>query len=734
MIRTLVTKARALLLDSRLPDELWVEAVHTANYLHSRSPSRSISGRTPYELLYGTPSDLSHLKRFGCIAYKLLPREQRSGKFRARARPCAFVGYVHNTQKIWRIWDPVIGKTVQASDIRFDESEFLNVLKGDEPESTVLRALIPDSMPEESEAFEYTDTEYPGHIDYQRGGVLEGPSQTQNTQQVINPSSIERTEEEAARVLPESPALQVPPSSNMKNHRTKAPLWRSTRKRKRPAQAAAAIAVQVGGTVTESQEARLEEDPSSYREASTHIHALEWERAIQAEFKSLEDNDTWEYEQCDSAAGRKPIGCKWVFRTKINFDGSKRYKARLVIKGYEQVPGIDFGDTFAPVAKLASFRMLMALSALYGWHVHHMDVVTAFLNPVIDEDVSMELPEGIDWLKPTLRKPHTTQCRLKKALYGLKQAPRLWFQHIDSFLRANGFCQSANEPTLYILQRSDTCTSSVLKPFSGSLFLLLYVDDLLIASPNCSLIQRVKELLSTAYRMTDQGLARQFLNIKIERSTTTRKEASISSQSDSGSIYHVRLSQERFIDELLRRFGMVLCNGTKTSLETGHDLRVQVQIFPPESHSGPSSQPNDRGTLILKEYQSFKLVGSLIYLMLSTCPDLAFTISTLSKFASAPLPIHLAAAKRVLRYLKATKTLALSFSSEQRNAELVGFSDSDWGDDRDDRKSTSGYVFTMGGTAISWKSKKQGVVALSSTEAEYTSAKILSCVLCVLCI
>jgi len=171
----------------------------------------------------------------------------------------------------------------------------------------------------------------------------------------------------------------------------------------------------------------LEEDPSSYREASTYIHALEWECAIQAEFKSLEENHTWEYEQVDSTAGRKPIGCQWVFTTKVNYDGSKRYKARLVIKGYEQVPGIDFGDTFAPVPKLVSFRMLMALSALYGWHVHHIDVVTAFLNPASDEPVSMVLPEGIEWLKPTLRKPSTIQCRLKKALYGLKQAPRLWF-------------------------------------------------------------------------------------------------------------------------------------------------------------------------------------------------------------------------------------------------------------------------------------------------------------------
>ena len=161
---------------------------------------------------------------------------------------------------------------------------------------------------------------------------------------------------------------------------------------------------------------------------------------------------------------------------------------------------------------------------------------------------------------------------------------------------------------------------------------------------------------------------------------------------------------------------MIEGNGTKTPLETGHDLRVQDQTSP-EMHSGVSSPSIDRSALILKEYQS--LVGSLMYLMLSTRSDLAFTISTLSKFSSAHLPIHLAAAKQVLRYLKATKTLALSFSSKQRDAQLVGFSDSDWGSDRNDRKSTSGYVFTIVGTAISWKSKKQVVVALSSTEAEY---------------
>ena len=232
------------------------------------------------------------------------------------------------------------------------------------------------------------------------------------------------------------------------------------------------------------------------------------------------------------------------------------------------------------------------------------------------------------------------------------------------------------------------------------------------------MIERVKTLLTTAYRMADLGLARQLLNIKIERFSTPNKEDLSTTHTHVKFIYHIRLSQEQFIDELLQRFGMIECNGTRTPLETGHDLRV-LDKTSPETHSGVSSQSINRSVLILKAYQS--LVGSLMYLMLSTRPDLAFTISTLSKFkfASVPLPMHLAVAKRVLRYLKTTKTLAPSFSSEQRDAQLVGFSDSDWGGERDDQKSTSGYVFTIGGTEISWKSKKQAVVALSSTEAEY---------------
>ena len=231
------------------------------------------------------------------------------------------------------------------------------------------------------------------------------------------------------------------------------------------------------------------------------------------------------------------------------------------------------------------------------------------------------------------------------------------------------------------------------------------------------IVATYRRVVTTPYQMTDLGLASQFLNIKIEHYSTSNKEDSSLSQTHPKLFYHVCLSQEQFINNLLQPFHMVECNQTKTPLETGNDLRVQVPTISSDLHSGSCSQPLDRSMSILKEYQS--LVGSLMYLMLCTRPDLALMISTLSKFPSAPLTIHLATAKRVPHYLNATKTLALSFSSEERDTQLLGFSDSDCGGDRDDLKSTSGYVFTIGGTAISWKSKKPAVVALSSTEEEY---------------
>jgi len=214
-----------------------------------------------------------------------------------------------------------------------------------------------------------------------------------------------------------------------------------------------------------------EDEPATYQAALKSPQAEKWKEAMQQEWQTLIENQTFDtveenlYRVHRNEPMQEPIGCKWIFRRKINPDGTTRYKARLVIKGYEQKAGIDYDETYAPVSKLATFRILLALAAQHGWNVDHMDVVTAFLNPKIDRDnIRMSLPPGIEWLESTTMKAESLV--LRKALYGLKQAPRLWYEDIDGFLHSIGFKQSVEDPNLYL---------------QPGVLLLLYVDDLLIA-------------------------------------------------------------------------------------------------------------------------------------------------------------------------------------------------------------------------------------------------------------
>ena len=438
-----------------------------------------------------------------------------------------------------------------------------------------------------------------------------------------------------------------------------APVLRCSARRGRSAQAHKAM---LGSGASNEAES----DPLSYQEALQQSCYANWKHAIEAEFQSLIENKTWTY--CSMVpVGAHPIGCKWVYVMKINSDGSRRFKARLVIKGYEQT---NIGDTFAPVAKLASLLMILALAALNGWEIDHMDVVTAFLNPPVNDEIYyMVLPEGIDWLDPG--KPASmTVCKLNKALYGLKEAPRLWYEEIDRFLLSEGVRKSVNDPNLYLCSDCE-------------LILLLYVDDLLLTVKDRTRINNTKARLHSRYKMSDLDPARKFLGLEIDRLPNG----------------YIQLHQKPFILKVLQRFNMQECNGVHTPMEPGRRL-VAAQ---------DSNKLMDQ-----REYQS--LVDSLMYIAVETRPDLAFALSVLSKYNSKPTTDHLLATKRVLLYLMETSGMALVYGSVDM---LIGYTDSDFAGDLNDRKSTSGYVFTLAGIAVSWKSKKQSLVSLSSTEAEY---------------
>jgi hypothetical protein len=433
-------------------------------------------------------------------------------------------------------------------------------------------------------------------------------------------------------------------------------------------------------------------EPSSYTAALHSPQADKWKEAMRQEWQALIENHTFDVvpqtgkdiisNDFANKSTEEPIGCKWIYRRKTNPDKSTRYKARLVIKGYEQREGIDYDETYAPVSKMSTFRLLLALAAQHGWNVDHMDVVTAFLNPKIDRDnIHMAMPLGIDWLKPDAI--GSESLILRKALYGLKQASRLWYEDVDGYLRSIGFQRSAEDPNLYL---------------QPGVLLLLYVDDLLIAHNGIEgKGHEIKQLLQAKYKMCDLGPARRFLGIEIEN------------EKDGG----FSICQRAYIDTILKRFGLLNAKPAKTPLDPQVDL----------ANTCCEDKAADR-----KLYLS--IVGSLMYAAIGSRPDIAFSVAALSRYNIQPLEMHLTAAKRVLRYLKTTSDLRIHYR-RLSNSQLsgVGYTDSDWAGNLKTRKSVGGCVFSLGYTnsnqelvtsgLVHWQAKSQSVVALSTLEAEY---------------
>ena len=420
-------------------------------------------------------------------------------------------------------------------------------------------------------------------------------------------------------------------------------------------------------------------DPNTFMEAWESPLQPFWKQAMVEELQALQLNDTWNLVDGSIPINSHAIGSRWVFKTKEHPDGTIRYNARLVIKGYEQQYGVDFTETYAPVGRLDALRILIALAAERTLKLYHLDIVTAFLNPVLDQDdVYMLLPSGIQHINPTL---HESQIvHLCKALYGLKQAPRLWNKDVDRFLLSLGFVKSPAEPSLYSLR--------------NSLYLLLYVDDMLLAYSDENLFRDILRQIKVKYRSTDLGPVRRFLGLEITRLTSSG----------------YRLSQEGYIHSILSRFGLASANTVSIPLAKDSILDLSVT-------------ENDR---LVDQRNYLSIIGSLMYAALGTRPDIAFAVTKLSQYNHEPRTSHLTAAKRVLRYLKSTITYGLQFSKDANSRrlgpyKLVGYTDADWAGNPQDRKSISGYIFFLG-APVSWKSKRQAIiVATSTTEAEFSA-------------
>lgn len=667
--RTLIEMARCLLIHSGLSHGFWAEAVATSNYLRNRCPTSSLGSHSPFEAWNEEVPDLSNLKVFGAKTF-VLEKGLGKSKFDPRSQEGILVGYSEKS-KGYRVWIPIERKVVVARDVRILENQFLNEGKEnkilDSNEVNIECVHIPIKVQEEQEhardqPLESTLHRGPGRPRLARLGERGRPRKIYNTRQ----------------------------TANINEHQEEYENYDDTETQREPSDDEIFVDA-AENEVDIIEEANLVN--ITLKEAMTGDEAAEWMEAITEEIRGLIKNNTWKI--VERPKDRAIVTCKIVLRNKLKPDGTlERRKARVVARGFTQRQGIDFTDTFAPVARLDSVRLLMALAAREKLPVFQLDIVAAYLNGNLEEEIFMEPPEYIqEALQEIIKKDgknseigkeahemlqivtHKNKvCKLRKALYGLRQAGRQWHKRLSEVLQSFGLTSAASDTCFYYNMSEDQYT-----------ILVIYVDDILYISKNKQKLNDIKTGLAKVFEVKDLGLARHCLGVEINQ--------------ENGEI---ELSQQRYIKDLLKKFNMEESNPVNTPSDSQAKL--------------PDGNRNRREG---EEKPFRQLIGSLMYLAVATRPDITFTVNRLSQFNEKYQDIHWSAAKRVLRYLRGTQNYGLVFKKDSFG--IQGYSDADHANDIIDRISYTGYVFMLSGAAISWRSKKQQSVAISSTEAEYVA-------------
>ncbi|KAJ0875397.1 putative RNA-directed DNA polymerase [Helianthus annuus] len=689
--RHLLNTARALMFQGNLPLNYWSDCVLTAVYLINRLPSSVLNGRSPYEVVHGFKPSLVHLRNFGCLCFSTILSE--SDKFAYHADKCVLIGY-SNVKKGYKLLCLDNRKVYFSRDVKFYESVYpfkSNLNKNQEfSNKTELNQI---------NFFDFTETitsEIPA-VPNDEEGTAGAQDHCSDDQQPVSPSTsatapsvdnIQHGNEQLGSSLGNIGEAEDTVGSHVEtNLSERQSVRKSSRKVSFPKRFDEFV---VEGKVKYGIEkvvnySNLSVDnlclisslnksvePSSYTEA---IKDPRWIEAMNKEMEALNRNNTWVV--VDLPKGRKPIGCKWVYKIKYKANGEvERYKARLVAKGFNQKEGIDFGETFSPVVKMVTVRIILKLAVNNGWPLYQLDINNAFLYGSLSEDVYMTLPLGY------FNNDKNKVCKLVKSLYGLKQAPRKWNEKLTSVLLDMGFTQSLCDHSLFVLSKGDVLVVS-----------LVYVDDIVITGNSSTEITRVKQCLSESFLIKDLGLHKYFLGIEVLYSN--------------GSIC---LSQRKYWLELLNEFGYLGCKPVGTPIELSHVVTSKIE----------------KDKSLLENVSGFqKLIGKLIYLSL-TRPDISYAVQFLSQYMHKPCQSHLDIALRLLRYLKQSPGMGVMFRKTD-NFDISAFVDSDWAKCLLSRKSVTGFGIFLGNTLVSWKSKKQGVVSRSTAEAEYRAMCSATC-------
>ena len=630
--RTLFEMARCMLIESKLPKMLWTYAVQTAAVVRNRCFNNRTK-QTPYYMLTGRQPNIARMQKFGqvCYAYK-----QQKGKLDSKCEKGIFIGYDKNSPA-YMVYYPSTRKVQKHRLVEF-------VVKKKE---------------------EVLDAEDDFDIQNERRSV---------TIPLANPQVIGSQEvftKNEADVEDEQNAHAVKPENGIGRQDEYEPAEKRypDRERRRPDYYGDhACGFEEDITNIDYCYRLLCNVPQTYTEAITSVNAKQWVDAMDEEMQSLQDNVTFTLTTLPK--GKDVVGGKWVYAMKKNTDGSDKYKARYVAKGFSQKKGVNYDETFSPTANMTSIRVLAQKAAQENLVVHQMDVKTAYLHAPIECEIYIEQPEGYEVAS---KRGDKLVCKLEKSLYGLKQSGRNWNKMLHDYLSEKQFVQNP----------ADHCVYSKITE-QEKVHMIIWVDDLIIAANDDDVLQSVKEMLKSKFRMKDLGKLTHFLGIDFEQSADC-----------------VKMSQCKYVQKILKRFDMSNCRARATPCEQKLDYSDDAEVM------------DD-----VKKYR--EAVGSLIYLATCTRPDLSFVVSKLSQYFTRPTTDQWTTVKHVLRYLKGTQNKELCFKKHKGENIIHAYSDANWAADID-RKSTTGYCISLNknGPFVSWKTKRQPTVALSTCEAEY---------------
>jgi hypothetical protein len=620
--RILQDTTRSLLYSADITREqrrlLWTEAIATAAYLRNRVPKKGHSNRTPYSEWFNKIPDVSHLRVWGSKAYTHA-KDQNLKKYDARAKQGLFVGYDSMTDRVIRVFYPEKGKVERVSDCKIIDDTY----EDDEP---TFLTHFDESNEEEEDVEEREDEE-------ENDGLQLQNEQSQHDEELdMDPPSRVKRKYVRRTFTPH----EMTRRSNKQNH----------------LQAMSAM-----------------NDPETYEETNYREDTQEWKTAMNEEIKSLQENETWTLTELPY--GKNLVSNKWVFKTKLNPDGSiSKRKARLVARGFSQKEGIDFYETFAPVVRYETVRLILSLAAQEKLFMKQFDVKTAFLYGPLEEEIYMTQPEGFE-------DGSNRVCRLKKGLYGLKQSPRAWNNRFNDFVEQLGLKRSAEDQCLYHSNSKET----------GRVMMTLYVDDGLLCASESKIMDELLQKLGREFKITIED-PHCYVGMEITQSQDRAE---------------IRVTQQGYVKKMLSRIGM-------------NEAKTVTSPTDPNAKLTESTESDLQEKMTRIPYR--EAVGALNYLSVTSRPDITYAVAQVAKYCANPNNSHWHAVKRIMRYLRGTEGRHITYKTTNDKT-VTGYSDSDWAGDLDTRCSTSGYIFILNNGPISWSSKQHRTAALSSTEAEY---------------